>query len=39
VIPVSAVRGTLEIVLGMYQSAARGEAVRWPLSDDPIAWE
>lgn len=38
VIPVRSVRPTLEIVLAMYQSAARGAPVEWPVRDDPSAW-
>jgi len=38
VIPVTAVRPTLEIVLAMYQSAARGKAVDLPVKDDESAW-
>lgn len=39
VIPVSSVRPTLEIVLAMYQSAARGKAVALPVQDDEGVWE
>lgn len=38
VIPVKDVRPTLEIILAMYQSAARGAPVEWPISDDPSVW-
>jgi predicted dehydrogenase len=38
VIPVSSVRPTLEIVLGMYQSAARNEPVELPVRDDDSIW-
>ena len=37
-IPVSSVRPTLEIVLAMYQSAARHEPVALPISDDESIW-
>jgi hypothetical protein len=33
------VRPTLEIVLAMYQSAARNEAVRLPVTDDSTIWK
>ncbi len=39
IIPVSTVRPSLEIVLGMYQSAARGEPVEMPIKDDPSVWQ
>ncbi len=39
VIPVSSVRPTLEIVLGMYQSAARGVPVDLPVQDDDSIWQ
>ena len=39
VIPVSSVRPTVELVLAMYQSAARGEAVELPIEDDPTIWD
>ncbi|HUU34087.1 MAG TPA: Gfo/Idh/MocA family oxidoreductase, partial [Vicinamibacterales bacterium] len=39
VIPVASVRPTLEIVLAMYQSAARGRPVALPVEDDESAWE
>jgi len=39
VIPVSSVRHALEIVLAMYQSAARGVPVDLPIVDDPGIWE
>ena len=38
IIPVSSVRPTLEIVLAMYQSAARGKAVDLPVVDDESVW-
>ncbi len=38
VIPVASVRHSLEIVLAMYQSAARGQAVDLPVEDDETAW-
>ena len=38
VIPVSSVRPTLEIVLAMYQSAARRAPVAWPIHDDASIW-
>jgi predicted dehydrogenase len=38
VIPVSSVRPTLEIVLGMYQSAARNAPVELPIEDDDSIW-
>lgn len=38
VIPVSSVRPTLEIVLGMYQSAARNVPVELPVEDDDSIW-
>jgi predicted dehydrogenase len=38
VIPVSSVRPTLEIVLGMYQSAARNAPVELPVEDDDSIW-
>lgn len=38
VIPVSSVRPTLEIVLAMYQSAARGGPVALPVRDDEAVW-
>jgi predicted dehydrogenase len=37
-IPVTAVRPTLEIVLALYQSAARGAPVSLPVADDETAW-
>lgn len=39
IIPVSAVRPTLEIVLAMYQSAAKSKPVDLPVLDDESAWE
>lgn len=39
VIPVSSVRPTLEIVLAMYQSAAKNKPVDWPIQDDESVWE
>lgn len=39
VIPVSAVRPTLEIVLAMYQSAARNAPVSIPVQDDDGVWK
>lgn len=39
VIPVTSVRGSLEIVLAMYQSAAKNEPVEWPIKDDDSVWE
>ena len=39
IIPVSSVRPTVEIVLAMYQSSARGEPVELPVEDDPSIWE
>jgi len=39
IIPVSSVRPTVELVLAMYQSAARGEAVDLPIQDDPDIWD
>jgi predicted dehydrogenase len=38
VIPVRAVRPSLEIVLAMYQSAARNAPVEWPVVDDLSLW-
>jgi len=38
VIPVESVRPTLEIVLAMYQSAARNAAVDLPVADDDSVW-
>jgi predicted dehydrogenase len=38
VIPVTAVRPTLEIVLAMYQSAARNQPVALPVQDDESIW-
>jgi UDP-N-acetyl-2-amino-2-deoxyglucuronate dehydrogenase len=38
IIPVRSVRPTQEIVLAMYQSAARGEPVEWPVLDDLSVW-
>lgn len=39
VIPVSSVRPTVEIVLAMYQSAARNRPVELPVQDDESVWE
>lgn len=39
IIPVRSVRPTLEIVLAMYQSAARGTPVSLPVQDDETAWD
>lgn len=39
IIPVASVRPTLEIVLAMYQSAARDETVELPVEDDETVWE
>ena len=39
VIPVPAVRPTVELVLAMYQSAARNAPVALPIQDDPSVWE
>jgi UDP-N-acetyl-2-amino-2-deoxyglucuronate dehydrogenase len=39
VIPVTAVRPTVEAVLAMYQSSARGRRVELPVRDDPSIWE
>ena len=39
VIPVKDVRPTIEIILAMYQSAAKKQAVKWPVQDDPAAWQ
>ena len=39
VIPVSSVRPTVELVLAMYQSAARGKAVELPIEDDATIWD
>jgi predicted dehydrogenase len=38
IIPVTSVRPTLEIVLAMYQSAARGQPVALPVQDDDSVW-
>jgi predicted dehydrogenase len=38
-IPVVSVRPTLEIVLAMYQSAARCQPVDLPIQDDETAWD
>lgn len=38
IIPVRAVRPTLEIVLALYQSAARRREVVLPVADDPSVW-
>jgi predicted dehydrogenase len=37
-IPASSVRPTVELVLAMYQSAARQEPVALPIKDDPSIW-
>ena len=39
IIPVESVRPTVEIVLAMYQSAARNEPVELPVEDDDTVWE
>ena len=39
VIPVAAVRPTLEVVLAMYQSAARNAPVALPVQDDDSIWK
>lgn len=39
IIPVSAVRPTIEIVLAMYKSAAAGSTVELPVEDDESVWE
>ncbi len=39
IIPVASVRPTLEMVLAMYQSAARGTPVALPVTDDESVWE
>lgn len=39
IIPVTSVRPTVEAVLAMYQSAARGKRVDLPVKDDPSIWE
>jgi predicted dehydrogenase len=39
VIPVASVRPTLEIVLAMYQSAARNAPVALPVTDDDSIWK
>ncbi len=38
IIPVASVRPTVELVLAMYQSAARGVPVDLPIVDDPSIW-
>ncbi len=38
-IPVESVRPTVEIVIAMYQSAARGRAVELPVEDDESVWD
>jgi len=38
IIPVASVRPTLEMVLAMYQSAAKGTSVDLPIIDDPSIW-
>ncbi len=38
-IPTGSVRHTLEIVLAMYRSDARKEAVAWPVQDDDSVWD
>ncbi|MBI5381209.1 MAG: Gfo/Idh/MocA family oxidoreductase [Opitutae bacterium] len=39
IIPVTSVRPTLEIVLAMYQSAARNQPVSLPVNDDDSVWD
>ena len=39
IIPVESVRPTVEIVVAMYQSAARGRPVELPVEDDEGAWD
>ncbi len=39
VIPVTSVRPTLELVLAMYQSAARNKPVSLPVTDDDSIWQ
>jgi predicted dehydrogenase len=39
VIPVSSVRPTVELVLAMYQSAAKGKPIDLPIEDDPSIWD
>jgi UDP-N-acetyl-2-amino-2-deoxyglucuronate dehydrogenase len=39
IIPVASVRPSVEVVLAMYQSAARGRRVDLPVTDDPTIWE
>jgi predicted dehydrogenase len=39
IIPVSSVRPTLEIVLAMYQSAARNTSIMLPVQDDDTIWK
>ena len=39
VIPAASVRSTVELVLAMYQSAARKQSVGLPTSDDPSIWK
>ena len=38
VIPVSSVRPTVELVLAMYQSAAKGKPMDLPIEDDLTIW-
>jgi len=38
IIPVSSVRPTVELVLAMFQSAARNRPVELPIQDDPSIW-
>ena len=38
IIPATAVRPTVELVLAMYQSDARGCAIELPVQDDPTIW-
>ena len=38
-IPVPSVRHTVEIVLGMYHSAARKTPIDLPVKDDPTVWD
>jgi predicted dehydrogenase len=39
VIPAASVRPTVELVLAMYQSAARKQSVDLPTRDDPSIWQ
>jgi len=38
-IPAGSVRPTVELVLAMYQSAAKGRPVDLPVTDDPTIWD